>query len=89
MRAVEGPFPFEGDLTLSNADERNTVTNTIETGSDGRFTTIVFTLFRLLMRRLMVRRLRAELIELNRVLETTTDGSGEGKTTDCESSIAR
>ncbi|MFD1515040.1 SRPBCC family protein [Halomarina rubra] len=69
VRSVEGPFPFEGELTLAETPTGTRVTNTIDAGSDGRTTTVLFTLFGPLMRRMMARRLRAELETLRDRLE--------------------
>ncbi|SFR45153.1 SRPBCC family protein [Halogeometricum limi] len=73
MRAEEGPFAFEGETTFAADGDRTLVTNTIETGSDGRFTTVMFTVFRPVMRWLMARRLGAELGELKRLVESETE----------------
>ncbi len=71
MTAPEGPFAFDGTLELEAVDGGTRVTNTIETGSDGLFTTITFTVFRPVMRWLMARRLTQELDELKAILETS------------------
>lgn len=76
MTAPEGPFAFDGLVELREAGGRTHVTNTIETGSDGTVTAVMFTLFRPVMRRLMARQLRGELRELKALLEadaTQTD----------------
>ncbi|MWG36039.1 SRPBCC family protein [Halomarina oriensis] len=69
IRSVEGPFPFEGELTLAETPTGTRVTNTIDAGSDSRTTTVMFTLFRPLTRRLMARRLHEELETLKEELE--------------------
>lgn len=67
----EGPFPFEGELLLQpDPDGEGTrVTNVIDAGSDGLFTTVMFTVFRPLMRRMMAKRLREELEALRTDVE--------------------
>ena len=68
-RSTEGPFPFEGELDLERAGQGTKVTNTIDAGSDGLFTTITFTLLGPLVRIMMRRQLHKELIALKAVLE--------------------
>ena len=66
----EGPFPFEGELSLEPTATGTRVTNSIDAGSDSRFTTVMFTLFAPVMRRVMAKRLKAELVELKGELES-------------------
>ena len=69
-RSTEGPFPFEGELDLERVGQDTKVTNTIDAGSDGLFTTITFTLLGPLVRTMMRRQLHKELVALKSVLET-------------------
>lgn len=64
------PFPFTGVVDLSETPTGTRVTNTIDAAPDGPFTTVVFTLFRPVMRRVMAKRLGEELSEPNSALET-------------------
>jgi carbon monoxide dehydrogenase subunit G len=65
-----GPFPFASELTLADlGDGRTRVRNTIDASSDGLFTSVMFTVFRPVVRRLMARRLREELAVLQSALE--------------------
>ncbi|MFC7202551.1 SRPBCC family protein [Haloferax namakaokahaiae] len=73
MTAVEGPFPFDARLDLSETPQGTLVTNTIDNKPDGRFTAVMFTLFRPLMRWLMARQLRGELRELKARLEADVE----------------
>ena len=68
----EGPFPFEGELTLEPTPMGTRVTNTIDAASDGRFTTVMFTVFAPRMRRLMAKRLTEELVALKAVTESSS-----------------
>ncbi|WP_435334566.1 hypothetical protein [Haloarchaeobius sp. TZWWS8] len=69
ITAPEGPFAFDGLLELEAVDGKTRVSNTIETGSDGTFTTVMFTVFRPLLRYMMRRRLSKELVRLKENLE--------------------
>ena len=77
MRSLEGPFPFESELVLVPEDGGTRVENTIDAGSDSRFTTVLFALLSPVMRWLMRRRLDAELEDLKRLLES---GAGSAPT---------
>jgi carbon monoxide dehydrogenase subunit G len=68
----EGPFPFAGELTLEPTSDGTRVTNTIDAGSDGILTAVMFTVLRPVARRLMERRLREELDALRAELEGQT-----------------
>lgn len=68
----EGPFPFAGELVLEETATGTRVTNTIDAGSDGLFTTAMFTLFAPLMRRVMARRLKEELVALQSAMESSS-----------------
>jgi uncharacterized protein YndB with AHSA1/START domain len=82
MTAREGPFPFEGEVTLSGDAARTRVTNTIEAGADGRFTAVTFALFGPVVRWLMRRRLAAELDVLKERLESADVSTRSGATAD-------
>ncbi|WP_435360158.1 SRPBCC family protein [Haloarchaeobius sp. DFWS5] len=73
ITAPEGPFAFDGLLELEAVDGKTHVSNTIETGADGRFTKFMFTVFRPVMRYMMRRQLRKELVELKSILEGDGD----------------
>ena len=68
-RSTEGPFPFEGELDLERVGQGTKVTNTIDAGSDGLFTTITFKLLGPLVRISMRRQLHKELVALKSILE--------------------
>jgi hypothetical protein len=65
----EGPFPFDGSIRLVESGGRTEVSNTIDAGSDSFATTVIFTLFGPVVRRLMRRQLAGELHELAGALE--------------------
>jgi len=65
----EGPYPFAGELTLEPTTGGTRVTNTVDAAADGLFTSVTFTLFGPVVRRLMARRLREELTSLRSELE--------------------
>ncbi len=46
IRSVEGPFPFEGVLTLEPTATGTRVTNALDTAPDGRATAAMFTVLR-------------------------------------------
>ena len=68
-QSTEGPFPFQGELDLERAGQGTKVTNTIDAGSDGLFTTITFALLGPLVRIMMRRQLHKELVALKTTLE--------------------
>ena len=68
-QSTEGPFPFKGELDLERVGQGTKVTNTIDAGSDGLFTTITFKLLGPLVRISMRRQLHKELVALKNVLE--------------------
>ncbi len=70
-QSTEGPFPFKGELDLERAGQGTKVTNTIDAGSDGLFTTITFTLLGPLVRMSMRRQLHKELVALKTILESS------------------
>ncbi len=67
--ASEGPFPFSGLLTLERSASGTVVTNSMTAGSDHIVTSIMFTVFRPLMKIMMGRQLRKELGQLKDILE--------------------
>ena len=69
IEASEGPFPFTGRLTLERSGPTTIVTNAMTAGSDHIATSIMFTLLRPLMKRMMGRQLRKELGQLKALLE--------------------
>ena len=69
IEASEGPFPFTGRLTLERSGATTIVTNAMTAGSDHIVTSIMFTLLRPLMKRMMGRQLRKELGQLKAILE--------------------
>ena len=68
-QSTEGPFPFKGELDLERVGQGTKVTNTIDAGSDGLFTTITFKLLGPLVRISMRRQLHKELVALKNILE--------------------
>ena len=68
--ASEGPFPFTGLLTLERSGGGTVVTNSMTAGSDHIVTSIMFTVFRPLMKIMMGRQLRKELGQLKDILES-------------------
>lgn len=68
-QSTEGPFPFKGELDLERVGQGTKVTNTIDAGSDGLFTTITFKLLAPLVRISMRRQLHKELVALKSILE--------------------
>ena len=68
--ASEGPFPFSGLLTLQRSGGDTVVTNSMTAGSDHIMTSIMFTVFRPLMKIMMGRQLRKELGQLKDILES-------------------
>lgn len=64
-----GPFPFDGELTLTEQGDVTRVRHTIDAASDGLVTSIMFTVFAPLTRRMMAKRLREELEALRSELD--------------------
>lgn len=69
IEASDGPFPFTGRLSLQRSGSSTVVTNAMSAGSDHIFTSIMFTVFRPLTKRMMARQLRKELGQLKEILE--------------------
>ncbi len=70
MKSTEGPFPFEGLIELETYAGSTRVTNTIDAGSDGLITSIIFSVFGSFVRRSMNKRMQQELEKLKSVLQT-------------------
>lgn len=68
IRSTEGPFPFAGSLRPVEVPGGTEVSNTIQAGSDGLATSIIFAVFGPLVRRLMRRQLARELEDLGRAV---------------------
>lgn len=69
IEASEGPFPFTGRLSLERSGSSTIVTNSMTAGSDHIMTSIMFTVFRPLMKLMMGRQMRKELGQLKVILE--------------------
>lgn len=85
----EGALPFVGELELAPTPTGTRVTNTVDDGSDGRFTAVVFTLLRPVARRTMERRLGEELAALRSELESATVTPRTSETRRVQSRTAR
>ena len=70
VEATEGPFPFTGRLTLERSAASTIVTNEMTTGSDHIVTSIMFTVLRPLMKRMMRKQVEKELGQLKAILES-------------------
>ena len=68
-KSTEGPFPFDGVLSLQATAQGTQLTNTLDVGSDSKATTIMFTLLGPIMRWFMAKQLRKELTQLKHNLE--------------------
>ncbi len=69
VKSTSGPFPYEGVVTLEAQGNATGMTNTLDAGSDSWATSVIFTLFGLLIRPMMRRRLHKELVALKSLLE--------------------
>ncbi len=67
--STEGPFQYSGVVTLESADGATRVTNTLEAGSDGAATSLMFKLMGPLLRWGMRRQIAKELGAMKRVIE--------------------
>lgn len=82
IESTAGPFPFHGSLRLLEFERGTEVSNTIDAGSDSIATSIIFTVLRPVVRRLMRRQLADELDELQAALDGTPQpGSRSAATT--------
>ncbi len=78
VESSEGPFPFTGLLSLERSGGGTSVSNAMIAGSDHVVTTIIFTLFRPLMKMMMDRQMKKELDQLRALLESdSANGSGD------------
>jgi hypothetical protein len=67
--STAGPFPYKGLIELQAQGNQTHLSNTIEAGSDGWFTSLTFTLLGPLLRRLMSKQILKELKTLKQQLE--------------------
>ena len=70
IESSDGPFPFNGLLTLERSGSATTVTNAMTAASDHIVTSIMFTLLRPLSKMMFTRQLRKELTQLKAILES-------------------
>jgi carbon monoxide dehydrogenase subunit G len=71
VRATSGPFPFESALDLSEDTRGTRVRQSVDAGSDGAWTSLLFALGGPLVRRSMRRRIEAQLERLKTSIELT------------------
>ena len=69
IETSEGPFPFNGRLTLERSGTSTIVSNSMTAGSDHIVTSIMFLVLRPLTKWMMTRQLRKELGQLKAILE--------------------
>ena len=69
MRSTSGPFPFEGSTELHEEAEGTRVFNTIDAEPTNAFLTVWFAMLGVVLKLMMRRQLRKELIELKTHLE--------------------
>ncbi|MDZ7727953.1 MAG: hypothetical protein U5Q44_07040 [Dehalococcoidia bacterium] len=74
IEALEGPFPFRGQIDLAEAAAGTRMGNTITAGSDSRMTSVMFVAGGPVLRWMMRRQLRKELRELKGLLENGQGG---------------
>lgn len=74
FRAREGPFPFAAEFTVDEAGARSRLTARLTVGSDSRFTALMFTVFRPVLRWLFARQLGSDLDSLTSGLESGSIG---------------
>jgi uncharacterized membrane protein len=74
VRAVAGPFPFEGALELSEDTGGTLVRQTVDAGPDDALARFLFATARPLVRRGMRRRIEAQLARLKEMLELERAG---------------
>ena len=67
-RSIEGPFAYSASLILAAADGGTSVSNTVEVGSDGRLTSVIFAIGGPLVRKAMRGQLMKELRALRKEL---------------------
>ena len=71
VRSLEGPFPFESVLQLSEDARGTRVRQAVDAGSDSRFTSFLFAIAWPLLRRGLRRRIQAQLRRLKEAIELT------------------
>ena len=84
ITAPTGPFAFDAEFQLRETGEGTELTNVLDAGPDSRFTAVMFTVLRPVMRRLMARQLKKELRILKAELEDRVEPSVESPTTAAE-----
>ena len=77
MRSTSGPFPFEGSTELREEAEGTRVFNTIDASPTNAFLTVWFAVLGVVLKLMMRRQLRKELVELRSHLEETETGEQE------------
>ena len=71
VRSLEGPFPFESDLELSEHARGTRVRQAFDAGPDSRFAAFLFKVAGPLLRQALQRRMRAQLRRLKEAIELT------------------
>ena len=71
VRSLEGPFPFESDLELSEHARGTLVHQAFDAGPDSRFTAFLFKIAGPLVRQTLRRRMQAQLGRLKEAIELT------------------
>ena len=77
MRSTSGPFPFEGSTELREEAEGTRVFNTIDASPTNAFLTVWFAVLGVVLKLMMRRQLRKELVELRSHLEKPETGEQE------------
>ena len=70
VKSTHGPFPFENWLDLKDLGSKTEISNTIDAGSDHWMTSILFILFKPIIRRQMSKQMEKELLNLKSLLES-------------------
>ena len=81
LRSTAGPFPFAGSLRLAEVEGGTEVSNTLEAGSDGLATSVIFAVLGPVVRRLMRRQLARELEALASAVERGDAAAPPGAST--------
>ena len=71
VRSLEGPFPYESDLELSEHARGTLVHQAFDAGPDSRFTAFLFKIAGPLVRQTLRRRMQAQLGRLKEAIELT------------------
>ena len=74
ITAPTGPFAFDAEIELRETGQGTELTNVLDTGADSRFTAVMITVLRPLMRWMMTRQLKKELVTLKEDLEHDPTG---------------